>query len=263
MVYNFKEYKPIFDTPMKRQQELAIARKIMDLLNKNKYNNLEEFIKRNDSYQNFLKNNHMDTVVKHFGNTLNEEDFKRILENLNVLTNTKQDFEKENIKTTNIDDKEYNSFKGENKTYFIDNSRTDKSIEEQMQDLQHTQQEFQTNDIKKNTENMFKELEKSKKESFKLQYLNEINVQELNYEERELFNIALLYQQDLNQVIRIDLKKQIIVDEEDNIMRIQKENGEFTIIKEENEKQQEETVEKVNQRQLTLKPNTNTIYSNN
>ena len=43
MIYNLKEYELIFDTPMKRQQELAVARKIMNLLNKNKYDNLEEF----------------------------------------------------------------------------------------------------------------------------------------------------------------------------------------------------------------------------
>ena len=55
MIYNFKEYIPSFDTPMKRQQEIAISRKIMDLLNKNKYDNLEEFIAKNSNYQNFLK----------------------------------------------------------------------------------------------------------------------------------------------------------------------------------------------------------------
>ena len=80
MVYNFKEYKAIFDTPMKRSQELAVSRKVMDLLNKNKYDSLEEFISKNTNYQNFLKNNRMENVVKHFGNTLTEEDYTRILE---------------------------------------------------------------------------------------------------------------------------------------------------------------------------------------
>ena len=110
MTYNFKEYKPIFDTPMKRQQELAISRKIMDLLNKNKYDNLEEFIVKNTNYQDFLKKNDMQTVIKHFGNTIIEEDYIKILENLRTLTKEKMSFEKDNIKTTNIDNKEFNSF---------------------------------------------------------------------------------------------------------------------------------------------------------
>lgn len=259
MIYNFKEYKPTFDTPMKRQQELAISRKIMDLLNKNKYDNLEEFITKNGNYQDFLKKNNMTTVVKHFGNTLIEEDYIKILENLRNLTKSKQDFEEDNIKTTNIDGKQYNSFKGEDKTYFIDNSRTDKSIEDQMKDLQSTEQIFQTTDQRQNTENMFKELER-KKEGLNLHYLHQINYELLNNEEKLLFQIANDYQQNIDGVIRIDLKKGIIVDELDNIMKIEKNNGEFSIIKDENGIEKEEVQEKSYQKTLT--PSRNTIYNN-
>ena len=183
MIYNFKEYNTCFDTPMKKQQELAVSRKIMDLLNKNKYDNLEEFIIKNGNYQDFLKKNDMQTVIKHFGNTLKEEDYIKILENLRELTNKKQNFEQENIKTTNLDKKQFVSYQGEEKTHFIDNSKEDKSIEEQMKDLQPTQQSFQTSDMKKNTENMFKQLER-KKEEIKLNYINEINYDMLNKEEK-------------------------------------------------------------------------------
>lgn len=259
MVYNFKEYNAIFDTPMRRQQELAIARKIMDLLNKNKYDDLEEFITKNGNYQDFLKRNNMTTVVKHFGNTLKEEDYVKILENLRQLTKTKKEFEQENIKTTNIDNKQFNSFKGEDKTYFIDNSRTDKSIEDQMKDLQTTGQDFQTSDQKKNTENMFKELER-KKEGLNLSYLHEVNYELLNNEEKVLFQVANDYQQNIDGVIRIDFKKRIMVDEQDNIMKIEKSNGQFSVIRDENGVQKEEVQEKSYQKTLT--PNRNTIYSN-
>lgn len=258
MVYIFKEYKTTFDTPMKRQQELAISRKIMDLLNKNKYDDLEEFIKNNNNYQDFLKNNNMQTVIKHFGNTLKEEDYIKILENLRNLTKTKKEFETENVKTTNLDDKQFNSFKGEDKTYFIDNSNSNKTIEEQMKDLQLTSEEFQTTDQKKNTEKMFKELEE-KKDGLKLYYLNEINYDLLNNEEKVLFQIANNYQQGIEGVIRVDLKKGIIVDELDNIARIEEINGEFTIKKDENGIEKDETATKSFQKTLT--PSRNTIYS--
>ncbi|MBE6139192.1 MAG: hypothetical protein E7174_01620 [Firmicutes bacterium] len=259
MIYNFKEYKTSFDTPMRRQQELAISRKIMDLLNKNKYDDLEEFITKNSNYQDFLRNNNMETVVKHFGNTLKENDYAKILENLRVLTKTKKDFEKDNIKTTNINDKQYTTFKGEDKTYFIDNSRSEKSIEEQMKDLQTTQQDFQTSNQNKNTENMFKELE-TRKEILNLNYLNQINYELLNDEEKVLFQIANDYQQNIDGTIRVDLKKGVIVDELNEIMKIEKNNGEFTIIKDENGVEKEEVKEKTFQKTLT--PNRNTIYSN-
>ena len=260
MLYNFKEYTPKFDTPMKRQQELAIVRKIMDILNNNKYDNLEEFISKNQNYQDFLKKNNMQTVIKHFGNTLKEEDYVIILENLRVLTKTKQDFEKDNIKTTNIDNKQYNSFKGKDKTYFIDNSRSDKSIEEQMNDLQQTQQNFQTSNIKQNTENMFKELER-KKETLNLNYLHEINYDLLNNEQKELYQAADNYQQNIDGIIRVDLEKSIIVDEQDNIMNIEKIGNEYKITKEEDGIKKEAEIKK-NSHQKVLTASNNTIYSN-
>ena len=230
----------------------------MDLLNKNKYDNLEEFLTKNSNYQDFLKTNNMSTVIKHFGNTLREEDFVKILENLRVLTKTKKEFEQENIKTTNIEDKQFNSFKGQEKTYFIDNSDDKKSIEEQMKDLQPTQEQFQTSDQKQNTENLFKELE-TKKESLNLHYLNDINYASLNNEEKLLFQIAENYQQGIEGLIRVDLKKGIIVDELDIIMKIEEVNGEFTITKNENGIEKSESTTKTFQKTLT--PSKNTIYS--
>lgn len=265
MVYNIKEYKFLFDTPSKKEQELAVANKIMDLLNKNKYDSLGDFIRRTPTYQGFVKENNMDNVLKHFGNTLNEEDFRKIITNLNELTNAKQNFEKDNIKTTNLGDDEYNTFKGEDKTYFIDNSISDKSIEDQMKSLQTQSQSFQTSDIQKNTENMFKELERSKKESLNLQYLNEININNLNQEQRELFQAALNYQLDTNKTIRIDLKNSIIIDENDNIMKIENKEGNYSIIIDQDNTEKSdinsETI-KQPQKQFVLSSKNNTMYNN-
>ena len=194
-------------------------------------------------------------------NTLTEEDYTRILENLRVLTKTKQDFEDENIKTTNIDDKEYNSFKGEEKSYFIDNSDKNNSVKEQMKNMQEESKSFTTGDIRKNTENMFKELE-SRDDGFNLRYLSEINYNNLNNEEKELYGIALMYQQDKNEPIRIDLNKGIIIDKANNISRIQKENGEFSIRNDEDPKENENVQERTYQKQMVLTPNKDTLYNN-
>lgn len=271
MSYDIKDYVEKFgggsNTSLKNKvqadKDMGLASIIIRLLNKNKYDSLEDFIKRNNTYQDFLKNNNTDVVVQHFGNfnkhKITEEDFVRVLNNLRELTKTKNEFETENIKTTNIDDKQYNSFKGEDKTYFIDNSRTDKSIEDQMKDLQPTEQDFQTTDQKKNTENMFKELER-KKEGLNLNYLHEINYDLLNNEQKELFQIADDYQQNNQGVIRVDLEKSIIVDELDNFIEIEKNNGEFAVIKDGDVVEKESVKEKTLQKTLT--PSRNTIYSN-
>ena len=201
----------------------------------------------------------MSTVIKHFGNTLKEEDYTKILENLRLLTKTKKDFEQDNIKTTNLDDKRFNSFKGQDKTYFIDSSDDKKTIEEQMKDLQPTQEQFQTSEQKQNTENLFKELE-TKKDGLNLHYLNDINYNSLNNEEKLLFQITENYQNSIKGLVRIDLKKGIIVDELDNITKVEEVNGKFTITKNDNVIEKEEITTKTFQKTLT--PSRNTIYAN-
>ena len=259
MTYTYKEYNHIFDTPAKKEQEKVIVFKIMELLNKNKYDNIQEFIDKNQTYQNFLKNNSLDNVVKHFGNTLSEEDFINIQNQLLNLSEKKKSFEKENIKTTNIKDKQYVSFAGTDKNYYLDNSHSDMSIERQMQELQKQQNGFQTSDSHQNTENMFKELENTKKEKFNLKYINEININNLNESEKEFFQVMLDYQLSVNDLIKVDIEKQIIVDSNNNIMRVLKENGEFRILGD-NEKNIDSNSEKTYQKTMTISPNT--IYSN-
>lgn len=264
MLYNLKEYTYIFDTPQKKQQERVIIEKIMNILNNKKNDNLEEFIYKNENYQNFLKKNNMDTVIKHFGNTLNEQDYKNILENLRKLTNSKNDFDKNNIKKTNIEGEEFITFNGQDKTYYLDNSNTNKSLEEQMRDLQVTQQNFQTNDIKKNTENMISELANTKKETLNHIYLNEINFESLNLEEQKIYEVAKNYQLQAGYPLMIDINRKVIIDK-DEIKKIVYENGKYLIISDLNKEQHINKDEKVDTKakQFTLKPNTNTIYSNN
>lgn len=256
MIYKNEEYKPLFDTPMKKIQEIAIATAIMKILNKNKYDNLEEFIAKNPNYQDFLKKFDTEPIILNFRHELNhfkEEDYIKVLENLRLLTKTKKEFEQENIKTTNLDNKKFGSLKGSDKTYIVETSRYKKDIEEKMRDLQPTQEQFQTSNRKQNAENLFRELE-SRQEGLSLHSLNEINYDALGNEEKLLFQIAESYQKDSNGVICVDLKKGIIVDEDDNIMKIEEVNGEFTITKNENGVEKQEQPTKVHQK--TLIPNT-------
>lgn len=255
MVYNYKEYRHVFDTPAKKQQEMAIVNKIMELLNNNKYDNLEEFTNKNQTYQDFLQNNKLENVIKHFGNTLNEEDYLRIIDSMKNLTNDKRQFDKSEIKTTNVGDKQYNYFKSADKEYFLDNSHSRMSIERQMEELQKTQQQFQTSDKTQNTENMMKELEENKKESFNLKYLKEFNRDHLNEKQKEVFDAAIKFQLELAVPIRIDIDRQVIVDEKNDIYRIEKNNGEFFIMGDKSEtKTQEKIQPRTLQKTIPLKP---------
>lgn len=265
MKYSYKEYRHVFDSPAKKQQEIVIVNKIMELLN-NKYDNLEEFINKNKTYQDFLKNNQLENVVKHFGNTLNEDDFLRIVDSIRNLTKDKQGFDKTNIETTNIGDKQYNYFKGVDKAYFFDNSHSEMSIERQMEVLQPTEKEFQTANKQQNTENMMKELEENKKESFNLHYLKEFNIDLLNEKQQEILRAATNFQLDTINPIRIDIDKGIIVDDNNNIFKIEEVDGQLCILGDNNKVKNEVEKQDIKQPrslQKTLTPSPNTIYSAN
>lgn len=264
MIYNYKEdYKHIFNTPAKKQQEMCIAQKIIELLNNNKYDSIYEFVTKNQTYQDFLKKNQMENVVKHFGNTLSEEDFKLIQEQIIKITQEKKSSDKKNVKTTHIDGKEYISFDGENKDYFFDNSHSNMTIEREMDELQKAQRNFQTTDAKQNAENIMQEMEKEKKESLNLYYIHEIDVSKLNKDQKEIFDVVVNYQLDNPKPIRVDLDRGILVDSENSISKVEKNNGEFTIISENEEKTQTEEKNEEKTFQKSLTPSLNTIYSNN
>lgn len=266
MYYNYKEYETILDTPQKRIQEKAIVNKIMEILNNNRYDgDLDIFIENNKTYQDCLKNNNLDNVVKHFGNTLKEEHYVLILENLKKLTKNKQSFDQNNIKTINFDNNEFNSYNGVNKKFYFDNSGSNKKLEDQMKDLQKTSISFQSANTKQNTENMMSELEKNTKQSLNLQYLNDIIFSSLSYEEQQMYLIAKDFENSIEGLIKIDLNKGVFIDKDEKMYKITERNGEFSIIGENtNEIIESNSFDKTNEKgyQKKLTPNFNTIYTN-
>lgn len=79
------EYTPIF-TNSKKEQELIIFNKIFKLLINDK--NIGNIFDRNISYEHFLEISNLKTVMSHFGNNLNNSDFKIIIDNILKLVDT-------------------------------------------------------------------------------------------------------------------------------------------------------------------------------
>lgn len=239
MKYNMNEYITAVDrSDAEKEQELAVASKIMSLLNQNNYDSLDRFLEANADYEGFLYKHNMDNVVKHFGRTLTQEDYDKIINSLKQLTNDKSDFDREGIKTTKIEEKEIVTYEGTDNTKFLDNSHNPDAVETQMEHLQPTSTEFQTGDKKVNTENMMDELADSKKETLNPMPLEEINRDVLTEKEIAMFNAAASYQLDKGGTIKLDIGKGIIIDSENNVLSIEEQDGNFVIIDEKNHKQE-------------------------
>lgn len=226
MEYKFKEYERAIDAPTKKIEERAIVEKIMSILNENKkYSSLEDFYNANSTIDEFKKNNEMENVLKHFGNKINQSEYEKIINNLKKLTEQKLSFDKDDINISQIDDKKYVTYEGKDEKFYLNDSYTDIGIDQQLSNLQKESTEFQTADTKENTELLMKEMKKNKKMDLILRYLNEINYEVLNEEQQELFKFAFEYQKNSTGLIRIDLDEKIMVDEEDNIIKLEKIDG--------------------------------------
>lgn len=226
MEYKFKEYERAIDAPTKKLEERAIVEKIMSILNENKkYSSLEDFYNANSTIDEFKKNNEMENVLKHFGNKINQSEYEKIINNLKKLTEQKLSFDKDDINISQIDDKKYVTYEGKDEKFYLNDSYTDIGIDQQLSNLQKESTEFQTADTKENTELLMKEMKKNKKMDLILRYLNEINYEVLNEEQQELFKFAFEYQKNSTGLIRIDLDEKIMVDEEDNIIKLEKIDG--------------------------------------
>ena len=148
----------------------------------------------------------------------------------------------------------------------FDNSNSGISIERQMEILQPTQSDFQTADKKQNTENMMKELDENKKNSFNLHYLKDFNIELLNEKQQEILRVATNFQLDIINPIRIDIDKGIIVDNNNNIFKIEEVDGQLQILGDNDKLKNNEEMQSANQTitlQKTITPRPSTIYSTN
>lgn len=74
-MYNFDDYSATLKTGVKSLEERIVANKVIKILNENMYIDYTD-------YASFKKGNRLDNVMKHFGDNLNDLEFKAILNNI-------------------------------------------------------------------------------------------------------------------------------------------------------------------------------------
>ena len=246
MHYDLKEFYPEFSlefkTIKKNSAEKAFVKYIFDVLNKKKYKDIDSFYIHNSNFYLFLENyikekGRTNSIVKlkanvlsaHFGESLTEDDYQLIIRSIIKLTERKKNFDQENIKTTQVDNKEVTSYTNNNSsTYLINNS--DKKREDQLKEMQPSDESFQTTDPEKNAENMFKDLENKQKQSLNLIPLRDIisDLDKLSEDEKNfVFNIVNNSKDVSN--IQVDLSQRMYVDSKGNVSTIKNVNGEDII----------------------------------
>ena len=222
MLYKYKEYSNMaFGSPMLKMQEKIVVEKIFKLLNSKKYNSIDEIKKGFANYKDFIKKNNLEIPIKMFGNTLTEENYNEILSKIEKLINEKNRIDESMITTQNINNDEFGIVQTKETSIVLNNSNGNDALQERMKDVQNNYERFKTDDAKKNTENIAREFDKKKTESLNLQDLNQIIPSNLNSQQLEYYNFALI----LDKEIKLDVDKGVIFDPEQNkIFKIIKQN---------------------------------------
>lgn len=215
MLYNIKEYTFKFDTPSKKMQELLIVNTIFRLLNNNKYDNLDELLRYNASYDMFLKKNVLTNAIRHFGNNMSEADFIEICNNIRKYISSKKQFSEKNIIVSTFGEPtnttEYVSYVGGSESPIHINNSLSNPISDQIRAMQDTgSPSFTTTDSEKNTENMMKSLATNDKENLNFKPLYSIALEQLSEADMKKFELAFSYQEYVNNPILVDLERGLI-----------------------------------------------------
>lgn len=192
MIYKIKEYQFIFDAPQKRMNELFVVQTIMNLLNKGKYADLEDFLAKSSTYADFINNNRLDTVVKSFYNCFTESDYERLVARLKELTNKKSSLKIDNLKVSNFDDVKY-----------VENSI------------------FKMAASKENTDRILDTMKKDIKTNDGFISLYQVNQNDLIPEQKKMFDTAFRYQEDQNDLILINLEQGAIKTSNGKVIKIE------------------------------------------
>lgn len=221
-------------SPTKRAQEVALVSKIMNLLNRKTYSSIDELYDKNTDIDTFVKNS-FEIPITHFGyneSPLTNDDYRIIIENIKNIIKQKHSLNTKSITNTQIDNVEFSAMKTDENTHFISSSNN-KTNEQKLQEIQSTNPLFQTINPEENTKNTFKEIEKTN-DGLRLQNLSDIRVDILSTEEKEIYDFALNYQMIYPEPIQVDLKKGVIVDKNNKILKIVKNDGVLKVINNEN-----------------------------
>lgn len=239
----------------KEMEMLIVENKIKKLIeNDPTIADIDEAIKKFGNFQFFKEKNKLTNVFGRNNNPMTNEDYLKVLEKLKKFYDKQKQFNKNNIKTTSVNDKKIVTYTKDNKNVILDDSYNKKTFEDQLKGLQKTNSNFRTQDLKTNTNNMMNHMQKEVKVEIKPKLLKQINTSFLNEEERKIYASALLFQEQIHNPVKIDINRKLIFDNDNNVYSIEKRESGIVILPTKNKEKKETPTKKTVVKQLVKKP---------
>lgn len=202
----------------KGSEENAIVAIFMNLLNNNKFDNIDDALKYNgDDFATFMKNNRRDNIPAHYGRNIKDDDFKLIVSKFKEMDEDKLKIDNENIHEYNFENKEYVEYDGR----VMDNSLKERSIEDELKNMQQENPEYQSFDAKENTQKMMKEELDYNKREVTFSSLDEIDRNKLNIDDQRLYDAVLVDEHTSGKSKEVSFEDMLTKDENNNINQLE------------------------------------------
>lgn len=242
------------------KQKLAIKTiksKIESFISSGIYNDLDEFVKDNPDLKTFQEKTKLNNSLRRiWGYQVTDEDYQVLIVELKAELEEKMRIQKENLTTVQANGREITTFDNGDKQIVVDNSYSNKSIDEQLISLQEKYSRFRQNG-NNNTEYMMEVMKEEIKPEPAFTNISDINTTNLTEDSAEIAAVAETYQKDSQDAIQVDLETGLIF-EDGQIRTIEKREtgyGVFSPVSEEEIQEKSHEQEKVPQKTLQRKTN--------
>lgn len=237
----------------------AVKNKIKSFITPDLYRDLEDFIKDNPTFEEFKKRAKFNEAYRRALNwdahNLTEEEYQQILEDLRAELENKMKIEKDKISTVSANGKEVATYQKDDGTVIaVDNSYSDKSIQEQLDEIQDKYSRFRTNG-ETNTDEIMAFVQNEVKPEATFQSTDAIDTTTLNSDDSQIVAAAQAYQDTTDEPISVNLDDGLILDQ-GQVLEVKPIDGEMQIIAADEIDEDQKKTKKTKAKQKVLKRET-------
>lgn len=216
----------------KKKYGKAFAKQSIEMyIRQQQFNSVEEFIKNNPDVATFESNSQLLGIIRTHGYyVLNDEEYKQIIEELKLEEQAKNNLNTDNLTSTMVNGHEIVTYTDENGDEItVDNTVSNRDMQEQMRDVQKEHKQFQTKDHN-NTTNLMNYMKDNIKITPDAVASNDIDLSNENEDLKDIALAAKAFESEVGHHVDIDLNSKIIYDN-GIIYSIEKRDGSYKVIK--------------------------------
>jgi len=240
---------------------LSVKNKIKNFITTDLYQDLDDFIKDNPTFEDFKRRAKFNDSYRRALNwntlSLTEDEYQQILSELKAELEEKMRIQNDKINTVKANGKEVSTYQRDDGSVITVNNSNNKPIDEQLKDMQEKYSRFRQ-DANTNTEELMEHMEEEITPETSFHNVTELNQNSLNEEESKIAEVAQAYQASSEGPVTVDLENRLIMDE-GNILEIQQTDQGYAVTSPEqtqdnSEVKSTETPTKAKQKTLIMNP---------